>query len=65
MNETPQLRFLDMAGYEQIPKDNEAFEIWKRVGLNDNQIYYYGIELELVGTGRGNGALRTGHGNFL
>ena len=31
-------------GYGQIPKDNEAFEVWKRAGLNDNQIYYYGMK---------------------
>ena len=31
-------------GFEQIPKDTEAYEIWKRVGLNDNQIFYYGMK---------------------
>ena len=31
-------------GCEQIPKDNEAFEIWKRVGLKDSQIYYYNMK---------------------
>jgi alanyl-tRNA synthetase len=31
-------------GYEAIPRDNEAYEIWKRVGLCDNQIYYYGMK---------------------
>ena len=31
-------------GYEQIPKDDEAYECWKRVGLKDNQIYYYGMK---------------------
>ena len=31
-------------GNEQIPKDNEAYEYWKVVGLKDNQIYYYGMK---------------------
>lgn len=31
-------------GNEQIPRDDEACEIWKRVGLKDNQIYYYGMK---------------------
>ena len=31
-------------GCEQIPKDDEAYECWKRVGLKDNQIYYYGMK---------------------
>ena len=29
---------------EQIPKDEEAYQYWKQVGLNDNQIYYYGMK---------------------
>lgn len=29
-------------GDNQIPRDDEAYECWRRVGLNDNQIYYYG-----------------------
>ena len=31
-------------GFEQIPKDEEAYKYWKQVGLNDNQIYYYGMK---------------------
>jgi len=31
-------------GNEQIPKDSEAHDCWKRVGLKDNQIYYYGMK---------------------
>lgn len=31
-------------GHEQIPKDTDAYAIWKSVGLNDNQIYYYGMK---------------------
>ena len=31
-------------GYEQIPKDKEVYEIWKRMGLKDSQIYYYGMK---------------------
>lgn len=31
-------------GYEHIPKDTEAYEIWKQVGLRDNQIYFYGMK---------------------
>ena len=30
-------------GHEQIPKDNEAYDIWKGVGLSDTQIYFYGM----------------------
>jgi len=31
-------------GYEQIPKDNEAYECWKSVGFNDDQVYYNGMK---------------------
>ena len=31
-------------GSEEIPKDNDAYRIWKRMGLSDDQIYYYGME---------------------
>lgn len=31
-------------GYEKIPKDLEAYECWKKVGLNDNQIFYGGMK---------------------
>ena len=31
-------------GFERIPKDDEAYEIWKRAGLNDSQIYFYGMK---------------------
>ena len=29
-------------GDGQIPKDDEAYACWKRVGIKDSQIYYYG-----------------------
>lgn len=31
-------------GNEEIPKDTEACEIWKKVGLKDSQIYFYGMK---------------------
>ncbi|KAI4453271.1 alanyl-trna synthetase [Holotrichia oblita] len=31
-------------GYEDIPRDIEAYECWKNVGLNDNQIFYGGMK---------------------
>ena len=31
-------------GYEQIPKDEETYEIWRRIGLGDHQLYYYGMK---------------------
>ena len=31
-------------GHEKIPKDTEAYAIWKRIGLGDDQIYYYGMK---------------------
>ena len=32
------------AGEGQIPKDKEAYECWKRTGLNDKQIYFYDMK---------------------
>ena len=31
-------------GNTQIPKDREAYDCWKCVGLKDTQIYYYGMK---------------------
>ncbi|MBP7175409.1 MAG: alanine--tRNA ligase [Thermoclostridium sp.] len=31
-------------GYKGIPKDTEAYECWKKVGLNDFQIFYGGMK---------------------
>lgn len=31
-------------GYQDIPKDTEAYECWKNVGLSDCQIFYGGIK---------------------
>jgi len=31
-------------GYEQIPKDEEAYDCWKRMGFKDSQIYFYGMK---------------------
>ena len=31
-------------GYGQIPRDDEACECWKRVGIKDDRIYFYGME---------------------
>lgn len=31
-------------GHEQIPRDTEAYECWKRAGLHDEQIYAYGMK---------------------
>ncbi|MDD4125886.1 MAG: alanine--tRNA ligase [Eubacteriales bacterium] len=31
-------------GYKEIPKDNEAYEYWKNVGLNDSQIFFGGMK---------------------
>ncbi|HEX2945730.1 MAG TPA: alanine--tRNA ligase [Clostridia bacterium] len=31
-------------GYKEIPKDVEAYECWKNVGLNDCQIFYGGMK---------------------
>ena len=31
-------------GNAQIPKDSEAYDCWKRAGLKDSQIYYYGMK---------------------
>jgi alanyl-tRNA synthetase len=32
------------AGDDNVPRDMEAYEIWKQKGLNDNQIFFYGRE---------------------
>ncbi len=29
-------------GDETVPRDNEAYMLWKRQGMNDSQIYFYG-----------------------
>ncbi|MDR0286467.1 MAG: alanine--tRNA ligase [Clostridiales bacterium] len=31
-------------GYEDIPRDFEAYECWKAAGLNDNQIFFGGMK---------------------
>ncbi len=31
-------------GNDSVPKDNESYEIYKSLGLNDDHIYFYGVE---------------------
>jgi alanyl-tRNA synthetase len=31
-------------GYGQIPRDDEAYQCWKRAGLNESQIFLYGMK---------------------
>ncbi|MEK7616984.1 MAG: alanine--tRNA ligase [Patescibacteria group bacterium] len=31
-------------GNDAVPKDNESYEIWKSLGLNEEQIHFYGVE---------------------
>ncbi len=31
-------------GYQEIPKDTEAYDCWKTVGLSDSQIFYGGMK---------------------
>jgi alanyl-tRNA synthetase len=41
---TSKLAVTVFGGYKEIPKDIEAYERWKNIGLNDSQIFYGGME---------------------
>lgn len=31
-------------GYQDVPKDTESFEIWKKIGVPENHIFFYGAD---------------------
>ncbi len=31
-------------GYEDVPKDTESFEIWKKIGVPESHIFFYGAD---------------------
>ena len=41
---TSKLAVTVFGGYKEIPKDIEAYECWKSIGLNDSQIFYGGMK---------------------
>ncbi len=45
LNLDPQKLYVSVfEGKDQIPKDEEAANIWKKLGVPDNHIFYYGVK---------------------
>ena len=52
------------AGDDDAPFDEEAFNLWKKLGVPEKESPSC-RKKQLVGAGRSNRTVRTGHGNVL